>query len=117
MSRYVTVSFGAVKFHMLPAKFAWSDAAVAAAVVVNVGGAERLPLMTSRSAPDDSISLVALRFRGHLDVTLMRFEKNSIPPSPVISMSPNLDRVPYKPPNEKGSRGTGMPAQGRKKHA
>jgi hypothetical protein len=58
-----------------------------------------------------------LRFRGHLDVTLMRFEKNSIPPSPVISMSPNLDRVPYKPPNEKGSRGTGMPAQGRKKHA
>jgi hypothetical protein len=48
-----------------------------------------------------------------LDVTLTRFEKNSIPASPVISMSPNLDRVPYRPPNEKGSRGTGMPAQGR----
>lgn len=45
---------------------------------------------------------------GHLLVTLMRFEKNSMAPSPVMSMSPYLLRVPYNPPKEKGSRGTGI---------
>lgn len=38
--------------------------------------------------------------------------KNSTAPSPVMSApppSPYLDRVPAKPPNEKGSLGTGMP--------
>lgn len=39
----------------------------------------------------------------HLEVILMRLEKNSITPSPVTSQSPNLDRVPYRPPNENGS--------------
>ena len=30
-------------------------------------------------------------------------------PSPVMSMSPYFDLVPYNPPNEKGSLGTGIP--------
>mmetsp|Transcript_27320 Transcript_27320/g.42924 ORF Transcript_27320/g.42924 Transcript_27320/m.42924 type:complete len:134 (+) Transcript_27320:69-470(+) len=46
---------------------------------------------------------------GHLLVILIRLVKNSIAPSPVISMSPYLDLVPYNPPNEKGSLGTGIP--------
>ena len=50
-----------------------------------------------------------LRFMGHLLVILMRLEKNSIAESPVMSMSPYLLLVPYNPPNEKGSLGTGMP--------
>jgi hypothetical protein len=33
----------------------------------------------------------------------MRFEKNSIAPSPVMSLVPYLLRVPYRPPKEKGS--------------
>ena len=41
--------------------------------------------------------------------TLRRFEKNSMAPSPVISLVPNLLRVPYMPPKEKGSLGTGIP--------
>lgn len=36
---------------------------------------------------------VGARTTGHLLVTLMRFEKNSMPDSPVMSMSPYLDSV------------------------
>jgi hypothetical protein len=46
---------------------------------------------------------------GHLDEILIRFEKNDIAPSPVISISPYLLCVPYNPPKLNGSRGTGIP--------
>ena len=45
----------------------------------------------------------------HLVVILRRRVKNSSAPSPVMSCSPNLERVPSIPPKEKGSRGTGTP--------
>ena len=47
----------------------------------------------------------------HFVVTLRLEVKNSIAPSAVMSMSPYFDFVPYSPPNEKGSRGTGIPAE------
>jgi hypothetical protein len=40
-----------------------------------------------------------------LVVTFLRYVKNSNPPSPVISKSPNLESL--IPPKENGSRGTG----------
>lgn len=70
--------------YMVPAKFAWSVAP--------------FPF----EASDGFV-------KGHLLVTLIRLEKNSTPPSPVMSISPYLLWVPYSPPKLKGSRGTGIP--------
>jgi hypothetical protein len=70
-----------------------------AKLAVSVG---RGPLMVDTSPCGLLLREVAGLDIGHLLVTLIRLVKNSIAPSPVISMSPYLLLVPYKPPNENG---------------
>jgi len=86
---------------MLPAKFAWSVLPLPVSPLSCMSAAFRF-------APP-AVAAAALFDVGHLLVILIRFEKNSTAASPVMSRSPYLLRVPYNPPNENGSRGTGMP--------
>ena len=66
------------------------------------------PAKLAASDPPLVVSVaLRLRCRGHLLVTLMQLEKKCMAPSAVMSKSPYFDRVPYNPPNENGSRGTG----------
>src|SRR3546814_8555376 len=65
---------GAQPSYMLPSKFALSSCLLESCAAIGGGSA-------------------------HLVVTFLRAVKNSIAPSPVMSWSPNLERVPYRPPN------------------
>ena len=65
------------------------------------------PAKLAASEPPLVVSdALRLRCRGHLLVTLIQLEKKCMAPSAVMSKSPYFDRVSYKPPKEKGSRGT-----------
>jgi len=75
-------------------------------------GAERAQLQLG-ARPSRDEALAPLRAHGvHAAQEHRRartFVKKCIPPSAVMSCSPNFESEPSMPPNEKGSRGTGTP--------